>query len=274
MAKPGKKKERRAEEMEEAAAAAATAAPLTVEVPVTAPYPSAEVASAQDIPSSASTADLSGEPPQTFDSAFMSAVQISLWDNVLGPKIAKIWKGCEDLLPDTHEAVARYALMEDLERAEALHHPESKFNVLADWDIIAASAIFTGFYRQHLSGFAFSIMWRKRFLSRFLEIHEIVEEKMRYLARYLQSALTAGVGEALSRFSVLLGPFLDDLEVWMGSKIENQMNLSSMMDDSLGDMEMDFLGRIVTSHLQNHCHTVVVGADVAEVNKVSGRWKC
>jgi hypothetical protein len=82
------------------------------------------------------------------DTNWISSLQLSLWDNISGPKVeqvfshfrmltscTKVWTGVETLSEEVQMYVARHTLCGEIVQNHSENHMETKFHVFSDFGI-------------------------------------------------------------------------------------------------------------------------------------------
>jgi len=118
------------------------------------------------------------------DDFYFSAIAFTIWDNIYGPRIMKIWKNeNQDKLTgvpdDTLKAVANYTLTGEACRNGKLDGVETKFYCLSDKDIIATAFLFTVNYGSRSDLFSLLFVLPYSELSEWLSRHILLCEKMK-----------------------------------------------------------------------------------------------
>jgi len=118
---------------------------------------------------------------------YFSAIAFTIWDNIYGPRVMKIWKNEKQdeitgkkLVPDdTLKAVANYTLTGEACRNGKLDGVETKFYCLSDKDIIATAFLFTVNYGNRSDLFSLLFVLPYSELSEWLSRHILLCEKMK-----------------------------------------------------------------------------------------------
>lgn len=76
-------------------------------------------------------------------SNFVQAVIVSMWDNTVGPKPVRVWKGQNNTVQnDLINFLARFSVIDEITRCEEIsNNVEIKFNLLSDAGIANLSII-------------------------------------------------------------------------------------------------------------------------------------
>ena len=232
-------------------------------------------------------------------SRHLSALIVSYWDNNVGPKPMKVWNGRvsrhEYLTDDNLLFISRFSMMDDMPRYEEIkNNVEIKFNIMSDIKAMVFTAVFcsknwekgnmkTSFFRRKADPpptlFTISLVMNRDNLSRFMAINFIVKEKMLTLARILQhfadTYMNVNEAAVLTNFETHLFEFTQLYDSLCRTVFEPPtFNLyHTLFNDKLAlkklfekEEENLFLQRAITSHLETHGYSVIVGQHLEEVN--------
>eukprot|EP01028_Stygiella_incarcerata_P004844 TRINITY_DN2100_c0_g1_i1.p1 TRINITY_DN2100_c0_g1~~TRINITY_DN2100_c0_g1_i1.p1 ORF type:complete len:614 (-),score=147.48 TRINITY_DN2100_c0_g1_i1:1042-2883(-) len=197
----------------------------------------------------------------------VSAVQISVWDHILGPHVVHVWPADSQFSDDASATVGRYAHMEDLGRCDEIEIPEAKFNILPDFDVMSCSSIFSGEYRGTMTGVALSLILKRKHLDRFLEIQELIDDRMKILGFCLQRVLRLGWGKGRLLFQTPLKRFLNAFESWFAASVDQVSIDQTLLWRPMPKETKDFLSLSVTSHFECCGYSVVIGGNKEEVER-------
>eukprot|EP00698_Gefionella_okellyi_P000100 TRINITY_DN10083_c0_g1_i1.p1 TRINITY_DN10083_c0_g1~~TRINITY_DN10083_c0_g1_i1.p1 ORF type:complete len:444 (+),score=63.46 TRINITY_DN10083_c0_g1_i1:43-1374(+) len=197
----------------------------------------------------------------------VSSVLLSLWDNILGPRLEFEWRGKVSLDRDVLDYLATRTLdsdcIRDVEEGPAY---ESKFTVLAEHDLLALSLIFTATYNSSLSRMALTIAIPQRCLDGYLCCHFVVEDRVRLLAEWLAKKGGDQAAKLTTHIQTIVSN-LDDLMSYQLPAPSLSTTWLSAQTEQTQHMSHSFLSRAVTAYLTTGC-AVVLGDDVNSVNKM------
>ena len=243
--------------------------------------------------------DMISESPTKFNSYldnvlksnFMTNLIVSYWDNNMGPRPLKIWNGTvprsEILTDDTLLFISRFSMMDDMPRYEEIGpNIEIKFNIMSDLNVMVLTAVFCSknwekgtsrsFFRRKVDPpptlFTISIVMNRENLSKFMVINFIMKEKLITLAKIMKhfadQYTNSNQNEVVSNFENHLHEFVqlyDSLSRIVYSP--PSMNLyTTLFSEEISlkrlyesEEESIFLQRAISSHLETHGYSVVVG---------------
>eukprot|EP01087_Luapelamoeba_hula_P009883 TRINITY_DN2584_c0_g1_i3.p2 TRINITY_DN2584_c0_g1~~TRINITY_DN2584_c0_g1_i3.p2 ORF type:complete len:248 (+),score=46.40 TRINITY_DN2584_c0_g1_i3:59-802(+) len=121
------------------------------------------------------------------DSVWISALQLTQWDNIFGPRIENLWNGIEQLEDEVQLKTARHSLSGELGDEEKLDsNIESKFHVFSEFGYIMATQLFTAPFRGAITKFSFCLIIRNHFMARYLLLHPTIKNHMYLLVLKLR----------------------------------------------------------------------------------------
>eukprot|EP01113_Clastostelium_recurvatum_P002350 TRINITY_DN1097_c0_g1_i4.p1 TRINITY_DN1097_c0_g1~~TRINITY_DN1097_c0_g1_i4.p1 ORF type:complete len:649 (-),score=122.12 TRINITY_DN1097_c0_g1_i4:12-1958(-) len=205
------------------------------------------------------------------DSNWISAMQLSMWDNISGPKVEILWNVCEDMREDIQLYTARHTLCGVLGQLEpdppgVTFRPETKFHLYNEQNLIITSTLFAATYYNTYYKFSLSFLTRQDHLQRYLVLHPIVIDRMAQLVSKLRVMLADG---SVPKFNQDLTAFIINMDALYRSSLRPspQIELTPFYNPSQpSPEEIEFLARAVTSHLQTHGSALVTGSDESQVN--------
>eukprot|EP00762_Andalucia_godoyi_P006464 ANDGO_02904.mRNA.1 hypothetical protein AMSG_10777 len=250
-------------------------------------------------PGSASTLPLLDSASENCDLGTVCAAQVTVWDDVLGPRVAHVWKTRYAIPDAAFVAVGRHSLMEEVSRIDRVHSPEFKMNVMPAWDIVVLSFVFRGHglhsgdsssfaysgdghddLKDDATLFAFSVVFRSEALPRLQKLLLVLEDRMLTLSLVLQANLIWGLSLAVRAFFPHLSQFAIDFSAWLTSSIVpciEQSWFSTNLPEKLANLsphtnqiQRDFLAKCICAHLQSQCATVVIGDDMQDICRMIG----
>ncbi|KAJ5073373.1 guanine nucleotide exchange c9orf72 [Anaeramoeba ignava] len=199
-----------------------------------------------------------------------SAIQLSLWDDVLGPRAEKVWQ--EESNPIiSHEAqtyLARHTLSSDISR-EDTETIDSNFHIIPDFNYIVSSVSF----RQQQSptsstSMSLSLLLHRNLLETYLPIYRLSEERLKSLAVNLKTLLSqenTTRQQAVDKLTQYALKFQEYIRVHLECKLE-PVKIPLTFFSSSKAYKPDFLAKAITSHLQTFCCSVVTGTNEEEIN--------
>ncbi|PRP80754.1 hypothetical protein PROFUN_11494 [Planoprotostelium fungivorum] len=203
------------------------------------------------------------------DTQWISCILVSRWDNISGPRVEHVWSGTETLGEDNLMSVSRQTLCGELAREDTDENAsvESKFHLLPEIGYCFTSFVFTAPYGQNAasSRFSLSIVVRMKLYQKYLMLHNIVEDRMLQLVSQLQTLLVKDWSTAINVFSVQLQPFVTKMEDVFHSSLPPPL-LSRTFVHHPSQYTPEFISRVVTSHLQTHGSTIIIGSDPERIN--------
>lgn len=117
------------------------------------------------------------------DNFYFSAIVFTIWDNIYGPRVMRIWQnqvtGKEVTNHETLSAVATYTLTGEACRNGKLEGVETKLYCLSDKGIIATAFLFTVYHGSRSDLFSLLLVLPYSELSEWLSRHALLCEKMK-----------------------------------------------------------------------------------------------
>ena len=156
---------------------------------------------------------------------YFKAVVLSVWDNVVGPRVKQVWLGQEDHLDGRFYQrllpfIAKCTLSGELSRdISPENEAEMKFYVLAELECVMVSFVF-GSHIGTIAApgaavdiFSLSLVLPLRQMPTYLELHALCADRMGALIRKLQVMLRTegGIAQCLLPFTAALKPFLTSI---------------------------------------------------------------
>ncbi|KAF0979652.1 hypothetical protein FDP41_001320 [Naegleria fowleri] len=231
---------------------------------------------------------------------YLNNLIVSYWDNSMGPRPLQVWNGSisrrEYLSDDNIMFITRFSLMDDMPRYEEVgSNIEIKFNIMSDLNVMVLTAVFCSknwekvgsrsFFRRKADPpptlFTISLVMNRDNLSRYMVINFIIKEKLITLAKILQHFadiyMSSNQAEVLSNFTPHLNEFIQLFDTLSKIAFEPpKFNLfytlfheeSSLKRLYENEEDNLFFQRAVTSHLETHGYSVVVGTpnQLKEIN--------
>jgi hypothetical protein len=215
-------------------------------------------------PSAESADKLHFTEDSSFHSSWVSCVQLSLWDNIFGPQVLRLWTGNEAVPEETQHSIARQVLSGEIGRGDKGPKPETTLHVLPELEYAISSTMFSGPFRGSMSKLAFSLVYRQHHLSRYLDYHVVVVDRMNYLVTKFKEALKKTPDRALNIFTDQAFYFAASLEpLWRASLPAPPLFENSFVYS--GGFSGEFLAKAVTGLLQTGA-SVVLGPNQDLVN--------
>lgn len=160
-------------------------------------------------------------------------------------------------------------LVDELSRdMEIGRRVEIKFHMLSDAKIMVFTSVFRAKQRKSYTIFTASLVLDISLFQRFTALNTIIRDRMISLSKYLRGLCSKkDTQQALLDFDKRLRDFVATFDAL------NKTSYCDSIDDTFfraapeTHQERDFLARVLTSHLQTHGHTVVIGVDISEVNR-------
>lgn len=219
--------------------------------------------------------------PEASTVPWVRAMQLSLWDNICGPRIVHVWTGEAPLGPGEQAALAQQTLKDEICRPLEEHSLETKLHVLPEVDSVIASVVFAAQYEDCLQRFALSLLVVRSALKRFLSMHRIVTERMLVLAEALRTLLPVRAESVATELQGLLGDTVycfhrvytagicvDDLA--LAESKHRGFSATLFGRTAPPPYDYSFLGQAVASHIQTHACTVVAGESADQVDEFLG----
>jgi len=121
------------------------------------------------------------------DDFYFSAIVFTIWDNIYGPRVMKVWQnhkqaeitGKEPTSYETLAALANYTLTGEACRNGKLEGVETKLYSISDKDVIAIAFLFTINCGKHSDLFSLLFVLPYDELSEWLSRHVLLCDKMK-----------------------------------------------------------------------------------------------
>jgi len=152
---------------------------------------------------------------------------------------------------------ARHTLCGEISQPDSETSMETKFHVFNSYVIM--STMFGGPWMGAFTKFSLSIIVNRTHLQRYLVLHRVVEDRLFQLVSKLKALLNKNPKTALEAFGAQLGPFITNLENLFIASLPSVNFTQTLFFE--GSQTHECLARAVTSHLQSHGCTVVLGDD-------------
>lgn len=202
-------------------------------------------------------------------SSWLSACQLSVWDNIAGPKVQQLWIGVDVPSDELQVTVARHSLAGDV--APPLPNAvDATLQVFSKFDAVALSTVFSAKHRRGLCKHSLSLLLHTRHLPRLVAVQHVFVDRVALLVRQLAALLDAAASPA--RALALFGSLLDSAVVQLERLAVDALPAPSLADTFLSasasrSLDAAFVARAVTSMLQTHGCVVVAGsANVPRIN--------
>eukprot|EP00026_Physarum_polycephalum_P004318 Phypoly_transcript_04336.p1 GENE.Phypoly_transcript_04336~~Phypoly_transcript_04336.p1 ORF type:complete len:617 (+),score=85.46 Phypoly_transcript_04336:52-1902(+) len=145
---------------------------------------------------------------------FISSMQLSMWDNISGPRVEQVWTGSETIPEELQLYTARHTLCGVVGQPDQdASKIETKFHVNSEQGYLITSTIFSATYLGSTSKFSLSILIKQNFLHKYLVLNAIVEDRLYKLVLKLQATLNKNQDGLMEQFTKELGQFCANLEV-------------------------------------------------------------
>ena len=164
------------------------------------------------------------------------------------------------------QTIDRYCLDGELARDVPEGVIELKFHLAHDLNLLLCSAIYTVPSPTGLTKRVLCLVIKISCLSRYLAIQSLVEERVVACAKRMKLLLADGLERdaALARFAELLVPYTAYIDALFTAHLHPAPFSRTLFCTAA--MEPEFLARCLTSHLQTHGFTIVVGPSPFECN--------
>lgn len=204
------------------------------------------------------------------DSVF-SAVALSTWDNILGPRLQHVWKFPNSPAPksDLLSHVTRQVLSCEICRDLSNSSIDYKFYNLPDRGVIIPAFIFSAKGPCGLAVHALSLVLPSSELHFYLEIHPVVQCCFQRLVGKLRIILDKnGFQVSMDVFSTYLSDCLKYLSLIHSSSLAHRVMFSDTAFHPDHVLERDFLGKCIASHLMTFGRSLVIGETAGRINLV------
>jgi hypothetical protein len=192
-------------------------------------------------------------------SAWLGTLVLGLWDNTCGPRIDQVWLGTPE--PAHDDELLSYAVR--LTLASEIGHQNSsltqKFHLFSELDVMIISTSFGVF--EGTSKYALIVLCQSSHLPRYLQLADVVQDRMFRLATGIQQLLERQLPAAahvphLRRFVAQIDALF----------LAPQPPLhSSFPPPASALLESGFFALALTAHIQAGCRSAVCGAPEAAV---------
>ncbi|KAL0477142.1 guanine nucleotide exchange protein [Acrasis kona] len=206
------------------------------------------------------------------NTVFIKSIIISVWDNTLGPSILHNWNGLgshNKLDADVTTFISKFTVVDELPNLEEIgQNIEFKFNVSKDNGIIVATCIFKGKLNRSTTVFAFSLVLGREMLSKYLSLNRIIKDNMMNVASILQGLCNKNIDttQVLIEFEPHLTSFVGLFDSLNKTGLPH-FNIEGTMFKSMINPPTELLSKAITSHLETHGYSVVIGTDQTLVNQ-------
>eukprot|EP01116_Phalansterium_solitarium_P021974 TRINITY_DN7074_c0_g1_i2.p1 TRINITY_DN7074_c0_g1~~TRINITY_DN7074_c0_g1_i2.p1 ORF type:complete len:627 (-),score=237.14 TRINITY_DN7074_c0_g1_i2:161-2041(-) len=184
----------------------------------------------------ASTKTLYGQLPA---SSWLSALQLSQWDNIAGPRIDCLWDGVERITDELQSYASRHTLVSgDSPPPPAVPHVappsgpiDTKFHVFSDLGFMIVACVFDALPLSDAAAagpcppvqqpvrHSLALVVRTEHLARYLHLHSVVDDRLRQLVELHRALISQCVrDEALAALSAAVGSVLVSLEALFVSR--------------------------------------------------------
>ena len=184
-------------------------------------------------------------PVTNLYSSLFSGVLLSYWDNIMGPRVQRLWHGNEKLkiTPELISFVSSHTLNGELCRLREEGQTDTKFYVLSDRGYIFSSSVFLGESKSGQTVFSLTFIMAIEDLNRYLELQQfltnqiamlvmkirVLQEKVRFFCKFVFQT-----SPVLPRSAGL--PHCDYWQSFSGGASLNKVGGKTMM----GDLTMPF----------------------------------
>ena len=139
------------------------------------------------------------------DDFYFSAIVFTIWDNIYGPRVMRIWNNQADnreaIKHESLTALATYTLTGEACRNGKLDGVETKLYCLSDKDIIATAFLFTVYHGKRSDLFSLLFVLPYSELSEWLSRHVLLCDKMKDI---LNSNLIPHISTLYSQVCLLI----------------------------------------------------------------------
>eukprot|EP00008_Paramoeba_atlantica_P011355 CAMPEP_0201492412 /NCGR_PEP_ID=MMETSP0151_2-20130828/33002_1 /ASSEMBLY_ACC=CAM_ASM_000257 /TAXON_ID=200890 /ORGANISM="Paramoeba atlantica, Strain 621/1 / CCAP 1560/9" /LENGTH=515 /DNA_ID=CAMNT_0047879205 /DNA_START=27 /DNA_END=1575 /DNA_ORIENTATION=- len=220
------------------------------------------------------------------NTTWISACQLCVWDNVLGPRVEAIWNGVETIDEMTQVTVARHTLGSDMQKKStleaddslsseasltALNQPqEIYFFVLPEMKYALSSSLFSAPIDGRLGKFSFVLYLQMNRMSRFLDLSNIFQARIGELVRKIRGVLCAvsqDTRRAIHLVQSELVSFSEHLEQLFYSITTPLPSIPTLFHlPKINSAQVEFLSQSMSCLMQTDGVTVVVGSDVETID--------
>jgi len=215
-------------------------------------------------------------------------MMLCLWDNIFGPRSEQVWAPPSDsrsLHEELLEFCCRHILCDEIDVSASMENFETelksagpdpssfpphtvKFHVLGEFDVVVCSVVFTARFQDSATKWGLCLFVRRSMLERYLTFHTVAQDHFVHLATMCQYMLNFyPVDTTVQAMTKQLEPFLDNLNAVCKSQLPPLvMGKTYFAFNKPSPASFEFLTKAVSSHLQTHGSSVVIGADVEAVD--------
>jgi hypothetical protein len=201
--------------------------------------------------------------------SWIGACQLSLWDNIAGPKVQQLWIGVDEPCDELQITVARHSLAGDLV-PPAPDAIDTTLQVFSKFDAVVLSTVFSAKHRRSLCKHSLSVIVHTRHLARLVALQHVFVDRITQLVRQLAALLEHASAPlvALAIFFDLLERLILRLERLAVEPLDAPSTAETFLATAASrSLDAMFVARAVTSTLQTHGCAVVAGsANVARIN--------
>jgi len=210
-------------------------------------------------------------------SSLFCAVLLSYWDNIMGPRVERLWHGNDKVELDKEliSFVTSHTLNGELCRVTEEGQTDMKFYVLSDRGYLFSASIFLGSSKHGKTVFSLTFIMAAEDLNRYLELQQFLNNQVELLIMKLRVLQEKGLKPSVKEFS----PHLKRLFIATDQLNENRLPIQFIsIKETLfwnrrdfgveNVLDEKFLMRAITSHLQTGGCTLVVGSQKDLVNLV------
>lgn len=122
-------------------------------------------------------------PISNLYSSLFSGVLLSYWDNIMGPRVQRLWQGNEkvEITPDLISFVSSHTLNGELCRIREEGETDTKFYVLTDHGYFFFASVFLGMSKSGQTVFSLSFIMALQDLDRYLELQQFLNNQIAML---------------------------------------------------------------------------------------------
>ncbi|KAJ6252056.1 guanine nucleotide exchange c9orf72 [Anaeramoeba flamelloides] len=213
---------------------------------------------------------------------YLSGIQLSAWDNVLGPQVLQVWQGSKVFTSGNQMKIAKLTLSPDLIESDQNEDHDShlsweyrtsrkdsisNFHFIPLISVILTSKTFLAPVQGKLTMMSLSVLLDLKNSELYLPIHPLVENQLLIITRMFLGYLdTQSIENSCQMICEDLWYFQDYLEIHMNCKIPKTLFSLTIFERPKPEYDLDFLAQVITSHYQTFGSTVVVGYERDQVN--------
>ncbi|XP_077981345.1 guanine nucleotide exchange factor C9orf72 homolog isoform X2 [Glandiceps talaboti] len=200
----------------------------------------------------------------------LHGVILSVWDNILGPKIQHTWLVVhpEAVSHDILNYASGRVLNSSDEPGDSIHN---KFFVLSDKGIIVNAIVFSGQSNSGQSVFALSLVLPSKELSWYMPIQELCTTRLTTMVYKLRVLFDKDFKAALPEFRSTCVDCLVELLLKMRDyrlPATIDVNHTVFAAGQENQLDIEFVRRAIASHLQTSGCSIVIGNTIKEANMV------